>query len=131
MFDQEFMVELAGDGRRVANAIARPLHGFAHGLRMPAGDGGNFVEGKALDTVEEKRFAVGAVGAAECGLHQGNYFIGVGGLFRSGLAAVGDGAFAGPTLVGLMELQPRFVGSFDILAAAAVSRCRWTGDSSS
>ena len=40
------MGELAGDGRRAANAIARPLHGLAHGLQMPAGNGGNFAEEK-------------------------------------------------------------------------------------
>jgi len=76
---------------------------------MPAGNGGNFAEGKALDTIEEESFAVGAVGAAERGLHQGNHFVGVGGLLRSGHAAVGNRAFAGPTLVGLMELQADLV----------------------
>ena len=54
-----------------------------HGLRMAAGDGGDFIEREALDPVEEKGFAVGAVGATERGLHQGNHFVGIGSLLRS------------------------------------------------
>src|ERR1035438_683677 len=77
MLNQEFLMELAGDGGRAAHTVACPLHGLAHGLHMPSGDGGNFVERKALDTIEEKSLAVGAVDAAECGLHQGNHFVGI------------------------------------------------------
>ena len=125
MLDQEFMLELAGDGGCAANAVARPLHGLAHGLRMPPGDGSNFAEGKALDTIKEKSFAVSAVGAAECGLHQGDHFVRVRSLFRSGYAAIGDGAFARPALIGLMELQRGFVGRFYILPAATVLQMHW------
>src|SRR5208282_1762536 len=60
-----------------------------------------------------------AAGATKGRLHQGNHFVGVGSLFRSRHAAIGNRAFAGPSLVRLMELQSRFVGGFDILPAAA------------
>src|SRR5208283_4672744 len=94
---------------------------------MAPGDGGNFAQGKTLDTVEKKSFAVGAAGAAERGLDQGDQLVGVRGLLRSGNAAIGDGAFAGPTLVGLMELQSNFVGGLHILAAAAVFEMQMRG----
>src|SRR5580658_2154028 len=99
------MVEFAGNGRRVANTIPRPLHRIAHGLRMPPSDGGNFIEGKPLNAVQEKRLAVGAIGSAERGLHKCNQFVGVSGLFRSGNALIWNRTFARPTLVGLMKLQ--------------------------
>jgi len=56
---------------------------------MPAGDGGNFIEGEALDAIEEKSFAIGAVGAGEGRLHQGNHFVGIRSLFGRGDAAIG------------------------------------------
>src|ERR1022692_562340 len=102
-------MELAGDRRRAAHTVAGPLHGLAHGLRMPAGDGGNFVEREALDTIEEKSFAVGAVDAAERGLYQGNHFIGIRSLFGSGHAAIGNGTFAVQLSSGLWELNPGLV----------------------
>src|SRR5271156_1989527 len=66
---EELFTKFAGDGRSLANTVARAMHGPAHGPHMPPGDGGNFVKREALDTIEEKSFAVGAVGAAKRGLH--------------------------------------------------------------
>ena len=59
------MGEFAGDRRRVAHTIARALQGFAHGLQVPPGDGGNLPKGEALDTIEKKSFAVGATRTAQ------------------------------------------------------------------
>src|SRR5260221_14338245 len=64
-FDEAVFVEFLGDRRRSPNEVARPVNGFAYLLRMPAGDGGNFAERKALDTVQEKSLAVGLLGDAE------------------------------------------------------------------
>jgi hypothetical protein len=113
-------VEFIGDRRSLANTVTCPLHGIAHGLQMPTGDGRNLIEREALNPIKEKGFAVGAVGATKRGLHQGDHFVGVGRLFGSGETAIWNRALSRPTLVRLMELQVEFVGSLYVLAAAAV-----------
>src|SRR5215475_8153471 len=92
-----------------AHPFASPLNGLAYGLRMPAGNGGNFIEGKSFNAVEQERFAVRAVGAPQRGMHKSDHFVGIGRLFRSGNAAVGDHALARPSLIGLMVLQSGLV----------------------